>query len=153
MLWITRYSTPQIPCALVSNRVHEMVLAHFNQARADIAAVKGVDEYPHDRTSAVWPYVHPATVSGQLQQSWKIASSEPAASFSVSDGTKSLTESGADETSVISYRWFAQFGGGKRPAVMINYKQAQACPSPIHGRAVLARGGPRAAESARRSEA
>src|SRR4029453_4198692 len=57
MLWITRYSTPQIPCPLVSNRVHEMVLAHFNQARADIAAVKGVDEYPHDRTSAVWPCV------------------------------------------------------------------------------------------------
>jgi len=51
MLWITGYSTLQIPCALVSDRLHEMILAHFNQARPDIAAVKGIDEYPHDRTS------------------------------------------------------------------------------------------------------
>jgi len=33
----TRYSTPQIPCAPLSNRLHEMVLAHSNQARSDMA--------------------------------------------------------------------------------------------------------------------
>jgi hypothetical protein len=43
-----------------------------------------------------------------------MASSEPAAPFSVSNGTKSRTESRADETSVIGYRWFAKFGGGAR---------------------------------------